>query len=258
MPSHDNSHGPTRPQTIYLPVPAPKTQPEPPRLTPLRAWWNAAWEEDGVLHGMWEDVCSIPEDGLRHMAPWLRTVVAVAGLSFAVLLAQAAGDVLLQALHQLLTAVPKVQIGVDTSHGVFAVIDQPVRTYIAQHATGLPVQGSTVYTIWQLVGLFGLIGGFARISGARLTWTAWGVASIAMVYSAAPADGRPIATGFAVLAWTAASALALRGLSLRPAFFTHIHNAGHQIKPHIHLPAPAAEAAPDDEDDAAVHSLQKR
>jgi hypothetical protein len=76
-----------------------------------------------------------------------------------------------------------------------------------------------------------------------------------MVYSAAPAEGRTIATGLAVLAWTAASAVALRGLTLRPTVFTHTHNAGHQIEPHIHLPAPAAPAddTPDTPDN--VHSL---
>ena len=37
-----------------------------------------------------------------------------------------------------------------------------------------------------------------------------------MVWSQTPATGREVATGLAVLAWTAASTLALRGLSLRP------------------------------------------
>jgi hypothetical protein len=75
-----------------------------------------------------------------------------------------------------------VQVGTDTSHGVFAVVDQPIRSYIAAHCAGLQISASTVYTLWQAVGLFGLIGGAFRSSGARLTWTAWGVASVAMVY----------------------------------------------------------------------------
>ncbi|GAA3074376.1 hypothetical protein GCM10010448_66090 [Streptomyces glomeratus] len=40
-------------------------------------------------------------------------------------------EVILQALHQLLTGVPKLQVSVDTSSGVSAVVDRPVRTYIA-------------------------------------------------------------------------------------------------------------------------------
>jgi hypothetical protein len=130
-----------------------------------------------------------------------------------------------------------------------------VRTYIAQHSAHLTISGSTLYTVWQLTGLFGLIAGFAGWTGARITWTTWGAATIAMVWSAAPADGRTLATGLAVLAWTVASAFALRGLTLRPAFFTHIHNAGHQIEPHIHLPTPAVPDADDTPDN--VHPLQK-
>jgi hypothetical protein len=64
---------------------------------------------------MWQGVLSAPEDGPRHMAPWIRAVLIVAGVSFVVLMAKAAGEVVLDALHQLLTAVPKVQLGVDTS-----------------------------------------------------------------------------------------------------------------------------------------------
>ncbi|MFD4032626.1 hypothetical protein ACFWVP_19420 [Streptomyces sp. NPDC058637] len=77
-----------------------------------------------------------------------------------------------------------------------------------------------------------------------------------MVHSAAPADGRTIATGLAALAGTAASTLALRGLTLRPTVFTHIHNAGHDIAPQIHLPAPAAPPTEENPDNA--HPPQKR
>ncbi|MFI8951459.1 hypothetical protein ACIGO6_33750 [Streptomyces sp. NPDC053750] len=160
------------------------------------------------------------------------------------------------ALRSLLNAVPRVQVGADTSDGVFAVIDQPIRSCIAAHSAALPINASTVYTVWQLVGTFGLVGGFFRSSGARLTWTAWGATSIAVIYSAAPADGRTIATGLAVLAWTAASTFALRGLTLSPAYFTHIHNAGHQIEPHLYLPAPAT--PPADDAPATPHRFQKR
>ncbi|WP_406416579.1 hypothetical protein OH809_38380 [Streptomyces sp. NBC_00873] len=198
----------------------------------------------------------VPELGWHGMANWVKAALGLAAICAVIILLDGATDVLAAALHDLLTAVPRVQVGTDTSNGVFAVADQPIRSYIAAHSASLPISASTVYTVWQVVGLFGLVGGFFRSSGARITWTAWGAASIAMVYSAAPADGRTIATGLAVLAWTAASAFALRGLTLRPAFFTHIHNAGHQIEPHIHLPAPAAPPAEDTPDN--VHPLQKR
>jgi hypothetical protein len=40
-------------------------------------------------------------------------------------------------------------------HGVFAVVDQPIRSYIAAHSAPLQISASTVYTVWQAVGLFG-------------------------------------------------------------------------------------------------------
>ncbi|MEU3907287.1 hypothetical protein AB0F20_26280 [Streptomyces goshikiensis] len=243
-----------------LPAAAPllleELEDKPSRAEVLRTWWADAWDEGGVLHDRWEDLRQAPELGWHGMANWLKAALGLAGICLVILLLDGAADALAAMLHSLLTAVPRVQVGTDTSSGIFAVIDQPVRTYIAAHSASLPITGATVYTVWQLVGLFGLIGGFARSSGARITWTAWGAASIAMVHSAAPADGRTIATGLALLAWTAASAFALRGLTLRPAFFTHIHNDGHQIEPHIHLPAPAAPEADDTPDN--VHPLQKR
>jgi hypothetical protein len=245
--TYNDTTGRNRQELPYLPVlyrkPQPAApQPAAPRLAALRAWWKKAWEEGGVLHSRWEDLRRAPELGWHGMANWCKVLLATAGLSVVVLLLNSATGTLADSLHTLLTAAPRVQVGTNTSHGVFAVVDQPVRSYIATHSAGLQISASTVYTLWQLTGLFGLIGGFLRSSGARLTWTAWGAASIAMVWSAAPTSGRTIATALAALAWTAASALALRGLSLRPAFFTHIHNAGHQIEPHIYLPAPAAPA----------------
>lgn len=59
--------------------------------------------------------------------------------------------------------------------------------------------------------------------GARLTWTLWGAATIAMTWATAPTDSRTIATGITVLAWTAASTLALHGWTLRPSAFVHVH-----------------------------------
>lgn len=70
------------------------------------------------------------------------------------LVVNGATDVLADTLHRLLTAVPHGQIGADTSTGVFAVVDQPIRSYIAAHAASLPLSASTVSTFWQLVGGF--------------------------------------------------------------------------------------------------------
>jgi hypothetical protein len=256
MPSRDNIPGQRRQELPYLPVPVAKPQPKRPRFAAFRDRWNSSWR-DGFLHDRWEDLRHAPELGWHGMANWLKSVLALAGACVVIVLLDGATGVLVDALHQLLTAAPRVQVGTDTSHGVFAVVDQPVRTYIAAHCVGLQISASTVYTLWQAVGLFGLIGGFFRSSGARLTWTAWGAASIAAVHSAAPAGGRTIATGLAVLAWTAGSAIALRGLSLRPTVFTHIHNAAPAFEPHIHVPAPAAPPS-DDDTSETVRTLHTR
>jgi hypothetical protein len=257
--SHDRIPGQRRPEPRYLPVPLQRPQPKPPRFAALRTWWTTSWERGGFLYDRWEDLRSAPELGWHGMANWLKAVLAGAGLSFLVLLLHSAAGVLADTLHQLLAAAPRVQAGTGTgtSHGILAVVDQPVRTYIAAHCAGLQISASTVYTLWQVVGLAGLIGGAFRSTGARLTWIAWGAASIAMVHSAAPAGGRTIATALAVLAWTAASTLALRGLSLRPVLFTHIHNAAPAFEPHLHLPAPpAGEDTPDGPD--TVRTLRTR
>ncbi|MBV1957253.1 hypothetical protein KUG12_23400 [Streptomyces sp. BV333] len=246
MQSNDNTPRADRQELAHLPVPFPKAPPKEPRFAALRTWWQEAWEEDGVLHTMWEDVLSAPEDGLRYMAPWLRAVLMVAGVSFVVLIAKAAGEAALQGLHTLLTAVPKVQVGVDTSSGVFAVVDQPVRTYIAQHSAGLPVEASTVYTLWLLTGITGLVLGYlSRNNGVRAMWTAWGAATVFMVWTTTPEAGRTVAAALAVLAWTFLSAFAMRGLTLRRRVVAG-RPAKVTVKPEIHVPVqpPAAEQHP--------------
>ncbi|MCP3771266.1 MULTISPECIES: hypothetical protein [unclassified Streptomyces] len=246
MPTNDNTPGHNHQELTYLPVPFPKTPPKPTRRAVLREavrdWWNRAWDVDGVLHEMWDDVLSAPEDGLRHMAPWLRAVLMTAGIAFVVLLAKAAGAVVLDALHQILTAVPKVQVGVDTSSGVASVVDQPVRTYIAQHSAGLPVAASTVYTLWLLTGIVGLVLGYlSRNNGVRALWSGWGAATVFMVWTTTPQAGRPVAAALAVLAWTFLSAFAMRGLTLRRRVGRPARPARVSVKPeiHVHVPAPA-------------------
>ncbi|MFE3652760.1 hypothetical protein ACFXO2_34030 [Streptomyces sp. NPDC059152] len=170
------------------------------------------------------------------MAHWIKAALALAGIAALLVLLNAAAGILTTAVNQLFTAVPGVQIGTETTTGLWAVIDQPIRTYLAARTQHLAVSASTAYTLWQITGLAGLIGGFAGSTGARITWTAWG-ATTAMVWTTAPADGRIVATGITTLTWPLASVLALRGLSLRPLVHNHIHNAAPQIRPEIHIPA---------------------
>lgn len=231
----------------------PTTLPKGTRFAAARARWNQAWEEGGTFHGVWEDLRRAPDAGWHGMANWIKAAAAVAAFACVVLVLNGAAHVLLDAGHRLFTAVPNVQVGDNTSTDVWATIDNPVRSYIAAHSAGLPISASTVYTLWQLTGLFCLIAGFAtRINGIRLTWLVWGCAGIAMVWTTTPDTSRTVATALAVLAWTSASAFALRGLNLHPRVFSSVHTGAPQItlQPQIHLPAQPDGTAPDN-----VHQL---
>jgi hypothetical protein len=199
-------------------------------LTVLREGWAAAWTDGGVLFQRWEDLRTAADKGWHGMAHWIKAVIVIVVLAAGVLLVDAAGTTALHDLRQILAATPRLQVGTDTGSGIWAVIDNPVKVFIATRTNSLPISGSTVYTLWALTGAAALVLGFVtRGNGWRMTWVLWGAASIGMVWSSSPADGRTIATGLAVLAWSMASAFALRGINLRPRVFADIHNAAPQI-----------------------------
>ncbi|WP_331735974.1 hypothetical protein [Streptomyces sp. NBC_00057] len=243
----------------------PNTQPElpsaaakKPRLAPLRAWWNTAWDEGGALYAHWEDIRRARHAGWHGMAHWIKALLGLTGACAVIILLDTTADIVSAVARHLTDAAPTPA----TSSGFWAVVDNPVRTFIAQHTgAGLAVTAPAVYAAWQAAGLFGLVGGFFYSTGARITFTIWGCASVAMIWSATPADSRVVATGIAVLAWTAASALALRGLSLRPV--VHNHNAAPVFQPefrpelHIHATIPAP-AGPGDDTPDNVRQLQQR
>ncbi|MFE5199907.1 hypothetical protein ACFQ93_40450 [Streptomyces sp. NPDC056601] len=197
-----------------------------------RRVWEQAWGQGGPLYILWQDIRTAPRRG-TDMAHWLKALLILAGLSAVVLLADAAGTAIGHAIRELLAAAPKVDVGTDTSSGIWAVIDNPIRSYIARHSAGMAVSGSTIYTLWQLAGLYGLIGGFSSSTIARLVWTAWGAASAAAIWVTVPAANRTLSVAIAALAWGLASLFALRGLRLLPS--VHVFNAP-TIKPQIHLP----------------------
>jgi hypothetical protein len=168
-----------------------------------------------------------------------KRTLTVAALCLAVLLVNDAGTIALHDLRQALAAAPRMKVGTDTGSGVWAVIDNPVKLFISAHSTGLPVSASTVYTLWAVTGAAAWVLGFiTRGTGWRMTWVLWGSASVAMVWENSPAAGRTIATGIAVLAWSMASAFALRGIHLRPQVSTSITNPAPQFAPVVNIPAP--------------------
>lgn len=239
-----------RPAHPELP-PSPQTAPRlTERLAALHERWSESWA-NGLLYRRWEDVRHMRKAGWHGAANWLKATSAVIAICLAVMMIDTAADIVLTATDQLAAATPTPS----TSHEFWAVVDNPVRTYIDEHTgASLPVAAPTVHAAWQAIGLFGLVGGFFYNTGARITFTVWGCASLAMVWSATPADSRVIATGLAALGWAMASAFALRGLSLRPVVHNHPAAAPviqPQIRPELHIhatiPAPAPTSdGPDD------------
>lgn len=230
------------------------------RFAQLRTAWDASWEQGGFLHGRWEELRQAPQAGWHFMANWVKALLVLTSVCAVIILLDTAGDIFDATLSRMADTVPATRAGTTAASELWGVVDNPIRSYITENTAGLSVSASAVYTFWQMVGWFGLIGGFTGSTGARITWTCWGAGSVLAVWSAAPADARTVATAIAVLAWTIASTLALRGLSLRPivnnflppapAFQPHI-----EIRPEIHIPAPAP--APDDDTPDNVHPLQR-
>ncbi|WP_328884688.1 hypothetical protein [Streptomyces sp. NBC_00299] len=235
----------------------PEGDPGVTRFARMRAAWDNSWKQGGFLYERWEDVRHARSAGWHGMSNWIKAALSLASVCAFIIVLDAAGDIVSALAHRIATATPDTQLASETSNSFWAVIDTPVRTYIAQHTSGLAVSGSAVYAFWKAVGLFSLVGGFFHSTGARITYTLWGAASVGMVWSASPANGRTVATGIAVLAWTIASVFALRGLSLRPithtAFQPHI-----DIRPEVHIPPQPAPAHDDlDDEPDNVHPLQR-
>jgi hypothetical protein len=250
MQSNDQFHSGQHTEDLDLP---PVPEPEQPRFTALRQWWNDAWDEGGFLYGRWEEVRQAPRAGWHGMAHWIKAAIALVALCSVIVLLDTAGDIVTAVLRGLSNAAPALLVA--DVRGIWGAVDHPIHAYLSQSAAHLAVSSSALYACWQLAGLAGLIGGFARSTGARIIWALWGLSSISMVWAASPVGGRTVATGIAALAWTLASTSALRGLSLRrsaPVFQP-------QFRPELHLHAPIpAPAAPADDFPDTIHQLQQR
>lgn len=165
-----------------------------------------------------------------------------------------AGDIASATLKGL-SAVPATSGG--DGGGLWGTVDHPVRVFLADQAAHLSVAPAALYAFWQLTGLVGLVGGFFGNAGARIVWLLFGIGSLAMIWSAAPAGGRAAATGLAALMWALASMFALRGLTLRPV--VHNHPPQYQFNPalHLHATLPAPTPAGDDLGPDHIHPLQR-
>ncbi|MFF8513240.1 hypothetical protein ACF064_34810 [Streptomyces sp. NPDC015492] len=235
----------------------PNNTPELPTRTPssnttatarLGACWDRAWDQRGVLHTVWEDIRHILDAGWHGLAHWIKALAPLGAAAVAVMLIGAAAGVLGTLTDAITDSVPRptVYLEHDTS-GIWPTLTAPIKAFLHAQAAYLPaLSGATAYTLWQAIGLIGLIGGFLRISGARVVWTLWGAGSIWAVWAFSPAGGQILAAALAVLVWSLASIPALRGLSFRPVF--HSHQAAPVFSPEFHLHATLPTPTPPGDD----------
>lgn len=249
-------NGQHRPNSTPGPPQLPPGHNDKPRLAWPRTAWKESWQEGGFLYQRWEELFQARHTSWHEIANWIKAAALFTGLSLIVLILEAAGDIANATLKGL-SAIPTTNTG--DGSGLWGTVDHPVRLFLADQATHLPVAPAALYAFWQLTGLLGLIGGFLGNAGARITWALFGIATLAMIWSATPAEGRAAATGLAALMWALASIFALRGLTLRPV--VHNHPPQYQFSPALHLhatipcPAPADDDFGDEPD--SVHMLQR-
>ncbi|MCB8900844.1 MULTISPECIES: hypothetical protein [unclassified Streptomyces] len=193
------------------------------RLYAARDWWNHAWDQGGVLHGVWEDIRRAPKADWHGLAHWIKALALLGAAAVALMLLAAAAGVLGAVTEAITGTVPRPRMDLeqDTS-GVWPTLTTPIRSFLDGQAAHLPaLSGATAYALWQATGLTGLFGGFLRITGARILWTLWGSSSIWVIWTASPVGGRLLAAALAAAVWALASTLALRGLTFRPLIHNH-------------------------------------
>ncbi|WP_158697913.1 hypothetical protein [Streptomyces prunicolor] len=211
------------------------------RRAALRRRWTAAWSDGGVLHRRWEDLRAAPQAGWHGMANWIKAVLAATVTAVFVLLMSHAGTAVFTAVQQMLGAVPAVDGPGHVVAAVRATLTDPVHSYLADHSKALPLTEPVAYALWQATGLTALAGGcLTRNNALHMTWVGWGAVSVAMIWSATPDSGRPVAAGAAALAWCLASTLALRGLPRRRTSTPYGTVAVYQPHITVHLPPATA------------------
>ncbi|WP_371484827.1 hypothetical protein [Kitasatospora sp. NBC_00315] len=160
-------------------------------------------------------------DGLDDFAgaePWVRGLTYFVGAAVAVLVLGTVGGILLNGAAAVMGAIHLPEHIPGAGDGLRAAITGPIHTYLGAH-TPEPLTEATAYGAWKTVGvLVALLAFLSQGAVARLAWSAWSCASLAMVWQGAPEAGRPVATGLAAAAIAVVSLFALRGISfsLRP------------------------------------------
>ncbi|MET8955484.1 hypothetical protein [Streptomyces sp. NPDC004533] len=210
--------------------------PSTSRLARLRARWDASWKEGGFLYQRWEEIFRAQHASWHEIANWIKAAALFAGISLIVMMVDTAGGIASAALKGLSAA---LATGAGDGSGLWGTVDHPVRVFLADQAAHLAVAPAALHAFWQLTGLLSLIGGFFGSAGARIAWVLFGIGSLAMIWYAAPAGGRAVATGLAALMWALASIFALRGLTLRPIVHNYPPQSQFNLALHLYATMPA-------------------
>ncbi|MFE4356122.1 hypothetical protein [Kitasatospora sp. NPDC056800] len=179
-------------------------------------------------------------DDFTGAEPWVRALAYLVAITLAVLVLGTVGGILFNAAGAVIGAVHLPQNLPAGGDGLRAAITGPIHAYLGTH-TADPITPATAYDVWKTVGLIAALLAFiTRGAIARASWTAWSTATLAMVWSAAPETGRPVAVGLTAAAITGISLFALRGLtfSLRPMVINRT-----DVQPQITIQAPEPKTA---------------
>lgn len=172
---------------------------------------------DAPSASWFDEIAAVIRDAARHLwaqardrdaAGWPPAWLVYAAVTLTVGLVLL---VLVPVLHGLLVGAGRlVQAGGEWLHGwaFTAVVTEPVRRYLLDHAAGLPVSGPALWWTWCtaaavlfLLALFGSV-------GARWGWAVFGAATTAMVAAATAPTGRWVAAGVTLVWWSVLSVLA--------------------------------------------------
>ncbi|MFD9592018.1 hypothetical protein ACFWA9_04575 [Kitasatospora sp. NPDC059973] len=174
-------------------------------------------------------------DDFATAESWVRGLTFLGGITVAVLVLGTIGGILLNGAAAVMGAIHLPEHIPGAGDGLRAAITGPIHTYLAAHLPATLTE-ATAYGAWKTVGVVvGLIAFLTQGAVARLAWSAWACATLAMVWNAAPEAGRPVDTGLTAAALAVVSLFALRGISfsLRPTVINRT-----EVQPQITIQAP--------------------
>lgn len=182
-------------KTVPFPVPPTSNDgagPPPRRMRQrLATRWHAPGRPDSWPRARLQEIRDVPSAGWRHIATWIRTVIVLTALTAITLLGW-------WSINALIALQPWTALG-DT--GLLATVIHPVHGYLTAHTRDLPVDAQMAYRTWEVVGgATFLTSTIFKATCARLTWTAWGAATTAMVWIAS----RPAAVRSPPSLWSSA------------------------------------------------------